>query len=271
MAVDFTWPRVTYITANYNYNAFLDGCINSVLKQDYPHDKLTLCVIDDASTDDSWNIIHKELFKDISHSNVKYTDYVIKDGKLDNGIRVIGIRNNERSGVSTTRNVGMTYTAGDTDFYAILDSDDENYPEKTKRFVLELMQAPKQIGVVYGDFHILDVKTGVKTREFREPFDKNRLYADCIVTNSGAFINKAALESVDEPTGWYDQGLQVCEDYDLWLRISEKWMLVHVAEPLTLVRINNKTAETFVDTSKYNQCRQLVYQKLEKRMKYASS
>lgn len=269
---DIVWPYVTYIMANHNYEKYIENAINSVLKQDYNHDKLTLCIIDDASTDGSWELIHNKLFKDIPHSNVKYDDgSVVKDGVREDGIRLVAIRNGSNLGISRTRNVGMTYTSGQTDYYAILDSDDENFPEKTKRFVLEILQNTKQIGVIYGDFYIWDVKNNIKTREFREPFDRNRLYQDCIVTNSGCLINKAALEQVDEPTGWYDETLKVCEDYDLWLRISEKWMILHVAEPLTVVRINHKDDDmgNTVRTEEYNACRQQVYQKTKKRMQHA--
>lgn len=271
---DIVWPYVTYIMANHNYEKYIEDAIDSVLKQDYDHNRLTLCIIDDASTDGSWDLIHKKLFKDIPHSNVTYddTDLTIKDGMLENGIKVVAIRNHENQGISRTRNIGMTYTAGNTDFYAILDSDDTNYPEKTKRFVLEILQNTKQIGVICGDFYIWDVKNDTKTREFREPFDRDRLYKDCIVTNSGCLINKAALESIDEPTGWYDETLKVCEDYDLWLRISEHWMILHVAEPLTVVRINHKDdSGNLVDTKEYNHYRSLVYRKTERRMKHARS
>ncbi len=272
---DTEWPHVTYIMANHNYEKYIENAIDSVLKQDYDHNKLTLCVIDDASTDGSWDLIHKNLFKNIIHSNITYEDSetTIKDGVLENGIKVIAIRNHENLGISRTRNTGMKYTAGHTDFYAILDSDDENFPDKTKRFVMEMLQNPKQIGVIYGDFYIWDVKNDTKTREYREPFDRNRLYEDCIVTNSGCLINKAALEQVDEPTGYYDETLKVCEDYDLWLRISEKWMILHVAEPLTVVRINHKddAMGNTVNTDEYNHYRGLVYKKTEKRMQHARS
>ncbi len=271
---DIVWPYVTYIMANHNYEKYLEDAIDSVLKQDYDHSRLTLCIIDDASTDGSWELIHKKLFKDIPHSNVKYDDdSVVKDGAREDGIRVVAIRNASNLGISQTRNIGMTYTSGQTDFYAILDSDDENFSYKTKRFVLEMMQDRTQIGVVYGDFYIWDVKNDIKTREFREPFDRNRLYQDCIVTNSGCLINKAALESVDEPTGWYDKTLKVCEDYDLWLRISEKWMLLHVAEPLTVVRINHKddSMGNTVSVQEFDRYRGIVYKKTEMRIKHAHS
>lgn len=270
---DIVWPYVTYIVANHNYERYLENAIDSVLKQDYPSNRLTLCIIDDASTDGSWELIHKKLFKDIPHSNITPDDeeITIKDGVLVNGIKIIAILNHKNVGISRTRNIGMTYTAEQTEFYAILDSDDENFPDKTKRFILEILQNIKQVGVIYGDFYIWDVKNNIKTREFREPFDRNRLYQDCIVTNSGCLINKAALQSVNEPTGWYDETLKVCEDYDLWLRISEHWMILHVAEPLTIVRINHKNDDmgNTISPEEYNQYRSIVYKKTEMRMKHA--
>jgi hypothetical protein len=105
-----------------------------------------------------------------------------------------------------------------------------------------------QIGVVYADTDILNTETEIKTREFREPFDRNRLLQECIV-HSGSLISREALEGVKDENGYYDRNMRTCEDYDLWMRISEKFIVFHIAEPLTLVRIQPQNSSITVDKS----------------------
>jgi glycosyltransferase involved in cell wall biosynthesis len=51
------WPKISIITANYNYGQFLEGTIRSVLLQGYPN--LEYILIDGGSTDGSVDIIRK--------------------------------------------------------------------------------------------------------------------------------------------------------------------------------------------------------------------
>jgi glycosyltransferase involved in cell wall biosynthesis len=51
------WPRISVITPNYNYGAFLEETLRSVLLQSYPN--LELIVVDGQSKDDSVEIIRK--------------------------------------------------------------------------------------------------------------------------------------------------------------------------------------------------------------------
>src|SRR5271167_4351000 len=46
-------PSVSVVVDNYNYGRFLKQCLESVLSQDYPQDKLEIILVDDGSTDDS--------------------------------------------------------------------------------------------------------------------------------------------------------------------------------------------------------------------------
>ncbi|MBI4424053.1 MAG: glycosyltransferase [Elusimicrobia bacterium] len=46
-------PLVSVVIDNYNYGRFLAACLDSVLAQDYPADRLEVIVVDDGSTDDS--------------------------------------------------------------------------------------------------------------------------------------------------------------------------------------------------------------------------
>jgi glycosyltransferase involved in cell wall biosynthesis/peptidoglycan/xylan/chitin deacetylase (PgdA/CDA1 family) len=47
------WPKVTIVVPTYNEQSMIDRCLQSILTQDYPPDRLEVLVIDAGSTDDT--------------------------------------------------------------------------------------------------------------------------------------------------------------------------------------------------------------------------
>ena len=227
-------PSVTVLIANYNYGRFLKDAIDSAVAQDY--DNLSICVVDDCSTDNSWNIIEK--YKDCPR-------------------RFIGLKTEQSSGPSKARNLGIENTLDFTDVYAILDADDAYFKSKVSTLVAEL--SDPNVGVVYADYITLNTD-GIYTNEYKQPFDLLKLHNECIV-HSGSLIRKQALLDVKEPTGFYDETLRTCEDYDLWLRISQKYMMIHVPEFLSLVRVGSHDSSHTVNKETWNKNYQRVMEK----------
>lgn len=50
------WPKVSVIVAARNEERFIEGCINSLLNQDYPGPGLEILIGDDGSTDSTFNL-----------------------------------------------------------------------------------------------------------------------------------------------------------------------------------------------------------------------
>lgn len=224
-------PVVSFIVANHNYGHYLEACIKSAQSQTYPNIKIV--VVDDASTDNSREIIEKLANEDF---------------------RIIPIYLKECVGASEVRNIAIRQVWNETDYFMILDADDEARPTKVVEFLNKAIQSP-QIGVIYSDYDILNVETGNLIREFKEPYDLRRLNQDCIV-HSASLISKVALDKTKEidnrgQVSFYDKRLHgpatssfigCCEDFDLWLRISRHFMIVHVPKPLSLVRVHSNNA-----------------------------
>ena len=61
------------------------------------------------------------------------------------------------------------------------------------------------------------------------------MLGECII-HSGCLFTREALLATVEQTGFYDQRIKGPEDYDLWLRIAEKFMILHYPLNLTCVR-----------------------------------
>ena len=59
--------------------------------------------------------------------------------------------------------------------------------------------------------------------------------------------------------------MRTCEDYDLWMRISEKYIIAHVAESLTLVRVTGDNSSFVVNKNVWQQNWSRVMEKLQDR------
>lgn len=238
-------PTACIIIANKNYSMYLQGAVESALNQNYPADKLTVYIYDDASTDNSWELLQEKYFSKVK-TEVFNFEYQSKVCDWANGVHIIATKSPKSEGPSKARNVAITSTLKSTDIYAVLDADDVYYPDKLLKCVQPIMM-DSRMGVVYTDYDILNVETGNVIREYKQPYDKLVLQNECIV-HSGAIISKTALEAVYEKTGFYDENLFLCEDYDLWLRISDKFMISHIPESLSLVRVHKKNS-TFTNSN----------------------
>lgn len=238
--------KINVIIAHKNYNEYLLDAIKSCEAQTI---KVNYTVIDDNSN------IKPDLdgFTLVSDNIHKIYE---KDG---NKIILLS----KDSGPSIARNVGIS-ESWDYDYFMVLDADDYMMPDKCEKLLNE-MKTDDRIGVCYGDYYILDVDTGLKKMEFKIPFKQNYLDQMCIV-HSGSLISKEALKSIVNNSGFYDPNIRVCEDYDLWLRISDFMIIKHIPEFLTVVR-NHKQNSTFSNTQDYwNKCLNYIRQK----RKYAS-
>lgn len=92
-------PKVSVIIPNFNNSKYLEESIKSVSNQTLKD--IEIIVVDDCSTDNSWNILQKI-------------------AKTDSRIKII--RNQENSGAGLSRNAGLDIATGE--FIKFLDSDD---------------------------------------------------------------------------------------------------------------------------------------------------
>lgn len=90
--------KLSIIIPMYNVEKYIDQCIMSVLDQDIPKEEYEIIIIDDGSTDDSYNIAKKYLSQNIT------------------------IIRQKNQGLSVSRNIGVSLAKGDYIFF--VDSDD---------------------------------------------------------------------------------------------------------------------------------------------------
>lgn len=123
-------PLISFIVPCYNYARFLPDCLNSILGQEGNFD-FEVIVIDDASTDDTAEVIRK------------FTG--------DPRIRVITHATN--LGHAGTINEGLMKARGE--YIARIDPDDRYCPDFLSH-VMEKFYAFPGVGLVYGDVAIID-------------------------------------------------------------------------------------------------------------------
>ncbi len=243
-------PKVSIVIANYNKQDYVAKAIQSALDQDYPG-YIDICIVDDGSSDESWDKIldffedpysEEESHQSLSH--VPSLQKILTKKNIGNfgKTKLIAIKRGN-GGASEARNTAIAFCWKDTDIFGILDSDDEYFPEKVSKLVSKL-SSDSRIGVAYADYVIKNEITNTSRQEFKYPYSKRELERHCIV-HSGSLIKKEALEAVVEEGRIFDPSLHgpasqefigCSEDYDLWLRISRVFMIVHVPETLSLYR-----------------------------------
>lgn len=107
-------PEVSVIIPAYNVQHHILSTINSVLNQNYPKEKVEIIVINDGSTDNTSDVLFEA-----------------------NNLRV-KIINKENGGVSSARNLGLSYAKGR--FVSFLDGDDiwsPNFLREMTQYILE--------------------------------------------------------------------------------------------------------------------------------------
>ena len=230
-------PKVAIVCANYNYGKYIVAAMNSIVNQTY-QGELRLYVVDDGSSDDSWE---------------KISEYA-KD--KDN----VFVKRIENSGASVARNTAIEMCWEWADIIGVLDADDEYYADKVEKLVSKLMEHD-EIGVAYADY--ININPKFTKREFKTSYDRRTLLNRCIV-HSNSLIKKKYLSQIVLPNGEIfdsrlhgpaSKGFIGCtEDYDLWIRLSKFCLMIHVPECLGIANISgqNQSLKMNVEIFKEN-------------------
>lgn len=173
-----------------------------------------------------------------------YQDYeiiVVNDGSTDNTKEVLAkfvpqiiAIHQENRGLSAARNTGIKASQGK--YIAFLDDDDRWLPEKLAKQIPILETKPK-VGLVFSDTFAVDNQDKVLGKSSESnPQPKVKvswtLFEQNFIPVVTVVLRRACLDEV----GLFDESLTACEDYDLWLRIIEKWSVYYLDEALTYYR-----------------------------------
>ena len=193
--------NISIIIPTYNRRHTLGRAIESILRQSFQPSEII--VVDDRSNDGTGEWVKSNF------PLIKLLDPF--DGLANKG-------------VSATRNAGIK--AAMSSWIAFLDSDDEWLPQKLEKQVEAINQNPN-IKFYHSDE--IWIRNGVRVNQKKEhqKFGGNifnQCLDKCRISPSTALIHKTIFESI----GSFDESLKVCEDYDLWLRITAKFPVFYI-------------------------------------------
>jgi glycosyltransferase involved in cell wall biosynthesis len=210
-------PLVTIVTPSYNQGQFIRATIESVLSQDYPH--IEYIIMDAGSTDETQAVA---------------AGYA---GRLQ------WISEKDR-GQSHAINKGFRLAKGE--IVSWLNSDDVILPGAVSRAVRCFERNPR-LGAVYGEGYRIDAAGKIKSRFMAtEPFNLWKLIhvVDYILQQT-SYFRKDILDRV----GYLDEALHWSMDWDLFIRIGERYEIEYIPEYMGSIR-EYETAKSFAGGGK---------------------
>jgi glycosyltransferase involved in cell wall biosynthesis len=182
---------------------FLPETIESILSQDYPN--IQYIVMDGGSKDGTVEILESY------GSRLEWASE--RDG-----------------GQSDAVNKGFQRARGQ--IFTFLNADDIYYPGAVRAAVEAFARQP-EAGVVYGNAWYTN-EDGSRLRRYPvQPFDYDLLGHLCFVCQPASFLRTDVWAAV----GGLDASLHLTLDYDLWLRIAERFPMVYVDRDLATSRM----------------------------------
>lgn len=200
-------PLVSIVTPSFHSGEFLEATIQSVLAQDYP--RVEYLVMDGGSTDGTLAILER------------YRDRLQFVSEPD-------------AGAADAINRGFRRSRGE--ILAWIGADDLYLPGAIAAAVEALAAAP-EAAVVYGEASWID-EQGARLGRYPTvaQYDPSMFRRECGVCQPACFMRRDAVESV----GLLDASLQSAFDYDLWIRLSQRYEFRAIPRELACSRMHRK-------------------------------
>lgn len=196
---------VSVVIPTFNRASVVTRALESVFLQTRPPDEIL--VVDDGSNDDTTERVRAAF----------------------PGVRLI---KQENRGVSAARNAGIRAATGT--WIALLDSDDEWLAEKLER---QLQAVTTETVNVTETVLCHTDEIWIRRGRRVNPMKKHRKHGGhifehclplCVISPSSVLLHRRLFDTV----GWFDEDLPACEDYDYWLRVTARFPVLFLDEPL---------------------------------------
>ncbi|HEU0119608.1 MAG TPA: glycosyltransferase [Bryobacteraceae bacterium] len=203
-------PLVSVVMSVFNCKPYVRDAIDSILAQCYSN--FEFIIIDDGSTDGSTEIL---IEYDRNHANVS-------------------LLRQENSGLIESLNRGCALANGT--YIARMDADDVALTDRLARQVAYLEQHPNVAAVggavrymnTAGELLHLSSLNESSAEIRRRLLDGSPMYHPAVLMRRDAFLR----------VGGYRKAVVDAEDYDLWLRLSDKYDLANLPEVVLHYRVH---------------------------------
>jgi glycosyltransferase involved in cell wall biosynthesis len=221
--------NISVVIPTYNRVELLKRSIDSVINQTIK--PFEIIIVDDGSNDGTEAMVKK-----------KY-----------DSLKLIKQKN---KGASAARNSGIKASSGE--WICFLDSDDEWKNDKLEKQITAVANNSD-----YKFFHSNEIwiKNGKRINQKK----KHKKYGGdifkkcldmCRISPSSVLIDKSIFEEI----GFFNENLVVCEDYELWLRICDKYEVFFIDEPLIFKYGGHQGQLSYsIDSIEYHRIKALEY------------
>lgn len=196
--------EISVIIPTYNRCDLLKRAINSVIKQTITPKEII--IVDNGSTDQTYQMV-SSLFPEINYfiEKKRGVSAARNKGILESKSKWIAFLDSDDAWKPTKLEKQMEFSIFNQDKYRIIHTDETWY--RNKKFLNQLKKHKKSGGNIF----------------------KNSLQL-CCISPSSVVLKKQIFDDY----GLFDENLEVCEDYDMWIRITSKEEVGFLDSPLVL-------------------------------------
>jgi glycosyltransferase involved in cell wall biosynthesis len=201
--------NISVIMSVYNAEKYVKESIESILNQTFRD--FEFIIIDDASTDNSYNLIKS------------YRDN-----------RIIIIQNKNNIGLTKSLNKGLKIAKGE--YIARMDADDISLPHRLETQISYMKKYPSiaLISCSYRQFGNKKNKNIIKKSEIQI---KAELLFGSVLPHPGFMFKRSLYTQLHLK---YNEKLQYAQDYDFQVKVSRRCRIACLAEPLIYYRISDR-------------------------------
>ena len=202
-------PRITVAMSVYNNAPYLAPAIDSILGQTFTD--FEFLIVDDGSTDDSGAIINR---------------FAAEDSR---------IRPIHQANAGLIVSLNRIISEARSDLIARMDGDDIALPDRFARQVA-FLDANPDIGVLGTGCTVIEENGMPSTYRFENVVSTEAILDD--LKNGPPLCHPSVMmrRDVVRAVGGYHRAYRHCEDYDLWLRLSEHVKMANLPDRLLLYR-----------------------------------
>ncbi len=196
--------EISVIIPTYNRCDSLKRAINSVIKQTITPKEII--IVDNGSTDKTYQMV-SSLFPEINYfiEKKRGVSAARNKGILESKSKWIAFLDSDDAWKPTKLEKQMKFSVFNQDKYRIIHTNETWY--RNKKFLNQLKKHKKSGGNIF----------------------KNSLQL-CCISPSSVVLKKQIFDDY----GLFDENLEVCEDYDMWIRITSKEEVGFLDSPLVL-------------------------------------
>jgi glycosyltransferase involved in cell wall biosynthesis len=214
-------PLISVLMPAYNAEKYIEESIQSILDQNFKD--YEFIILDDSSTDNTWNIIQSFAKKDK---------------------RIVPLRNPKNLDIAGSRNKLISKAKGK--YIAWQDADDISLPKRIEH-QFHFLEKNKSVGIVGGFLQFFNDKgvTGIRKYSTNDYDLRKSIFRFSPVAQPAAMIRKEYLEEC----GKYNGNYTAAEDLDMSFRIGLYHQFANLNEIVLQYR-QNKNSATYTNLKK---------------------